>query len=149
MTDPVSEEHQFELLSRLAQALVQGVTQQITDSGTFIPMGGLLVAGPQVQLINVTAQSDMEKITPAMMLPGVHKAIQAHAKQTPTEAVAACTPGTIDLGQGDVAAIKVIAEHRAGLCAAFHVPWTRTEGGTIRMQAADAEEVDSDIGDWR
>ena len=55
----------------------------------------------------------------------------------------------VDLGQGEVAAIKVVAEHRAGLCAAFHVPWTRTEGGEVQMQAADAEEVEAEVADWR
>ena len=148
MTQTMTEEAQFETLSRVAQALVQGVTPQIEADGTFMPIGGLLVAGPQVLLVNVQAQGDVP-ITPDMLMPGVHKAIQNQAKQAPTEAVATCTPAKIDLGQGEVSAIKVVAEHRAGLCAAFHVPWSRTEGGAVQMLAADAEEADAEIPDWR
>ena len=149
MTQEITEEAQFDIIGRLAQALVQGVTPQIAESGTFLPIGGLLVAGPQVLLVNVTADTAPENITPDMLMPGVHKAIEAQAKKVPTEAIATCTPAMVDLGQGEVAAIKVVAEHRAGLCAAFHVPWTRTEGGEVQMQAADAEEVEAEVADWR
>lgn len=149
MTQEISEEVQFDILGRLAQALVQGVTPQIAQSGTFMPIGGLLVAGPQVLLVNVTADAAPENVSADMLMAGVHGAIQTQAKKTPTEAVATCRPAMIDLGQGDVAAVKVIAEHRAGLCAAFHIPWTRTEGGEVQMLAADAEEVDPEVADWR
>lgn len=149
MTQDISEDVQFDILGRLAQALIQGVTPQIAETGTFKPIGGLLVAGPQVLLVNVSADAPPENVSDEMLMSGVHGAIQTQAKKTPTEAVATCTPAMFDLGQGEVAAVKVVAEHRAGLCAAFHVPWTRTEGGEVQMQAADAEEVDAEVADWR
>ena len=148
MSEIKTEEQQFEMLSRLAQALVQAVSPKIVEEGTFMPLGGILVAGPQVMLVNVQAKSEVE-VTPDMLLPGVHKAIQQQAPNLLSEAVATATPARIDLGQGDMPAVKVVAEHRDGLCAQFHVPWSRTEGGQLQMHAADAEEVDAEIADWR
>lgn len=148
MTETLSEEQQFEMLSRLGHALVQGVSAQIVEKGDFLPIGGLLVAGPQVLLVNVQATGEAE-ITAENLMPGVHKAIQEQAKKVPTEAVATCIPARIDLGQGEMPAVRVVAEHRAGLCAQFHIPWSRSESGALNLHAGDAEEVDPEIADWR
>lgn len=150
MTDALSEDAQFDLLGRLAQALVQAASPQVVAEGTFPPLGGLLIEGPQVQLVNITAEAQPgQTITPDMLMPAVHQAIQQMTKQIATDAVATATPTTIDLGEGEMPAFKVMCEHRDGLCVVFHIPWSRTEGGTLQMHPADAEEVDSDITDWR
>ena len=99
----------------------------------------------------MAAHDDLDAPTsPAEILPRLHDALRADARDHDLAAVAVCEDVTITPGgQKATKAVKVLVEHRRGLTVALYLPWKRKMfGGHVfgQMMALAAEP---EVAPWR
>lgn len=78
-------------------------------------------------MLGVQQPDDLDApVSPAEILPRLHDALRADARDHDLAAVAVCEDVTITpTGQKPTKAVKVLVEHRRGLTIALYLPWKR------------------------
>lgn len=99
----------------------------VRKRGEFLPHVAMLEADGRVRMGMGVPSGDPDKPTSALeVLPLLHDALRAEAREHDLRAVAVCEDVTITLaGQKPTKAVKVLVEHRRGLVVALYLPWRR------------------------
>ena len=130
----------------VAGPLLDMSEQLVCKHGHFLPHGAVLTESGETQLIMAAVEGLGERdVAPAEVLPLLHDALRATAAEKDHRATAVCEEVTITLeGQKPTAAIKVLVEHRRGLCVALYLPYRRKllrgyDFGSVFVKPADPE----------
>ena len=110
----------------LAEPLFGASEMFLRKRGGFLPHGAVLDAGGAVRLV-MAAPDDLDvPVSTTEILPRLHDALRAQARDHNVSAVAVCEDVTITpAGQKETKAVKVLVEHRRGLTVALYLPWKR------------------------
>lgn len=120
-----------ELYSELKPEVVALVTplfeiseKLVANRGNFLPHGGALGENGKVVLAAGAPPSDWTNSTE--VLPLIHDGLRASVRERPCSAVAVAESVTVaPRGQRPTTAIKVLFEHRRGLCVAMYLPFKK------------------------
>ena len=114
-------------VEQLAGALVGPTQLFIRNRGAFLPHGALLDARGAVQLIMAAPDNlQQEQVSAIEVLPNLHEALRQGATLEDTSALAVCEDVRVRAdGQRETRAIKILIEHRRGLCVALYMPFRR------------------------
>lgn len=132
-------------IEALAEPLFGASEGFVRRRGGFLPHGAVLEAGDDVRLI-MAAPDDLDApVSSGVILPRLHEALRAEARNHDVAAIAVCEDVTITpAGQKATKAVKVLVEHRRGLTVALYLPWKRKmlgghEFGQMMVLAATPE----------
>jgi len=114
-------------VERLANALFGASEVFVRKRGAFLPHGALLSTDGKVQLIMTGPDSPKDNVvSPIEVLPTLHQALRLEAVDEDALALAVCEDVRITGdNQRETRAIKVLIEHRRGLCTALYLPFRR------------------------
>jgi hypothetical protein len=108
----------------LATLLFEISEKFVANRGHFLPHGGALKENGEVMLVAGAPPSDWTTATE--VLPLVHDGLRASVRECPCTAVAVAESVTVTpTGQRPTTAIKVLFEHRRGLCVAMYLPFKK------------------------
>jgi hypothetical protein len=111
-------------IAALATPLFELSEKFVWNRGNFLPHGGALKEGGEVILIAGAPPSDWTNAT--KVLPLVHDGLRASVREYLCSAVAVAESVTVTVpGQGPTTAIKILLEHRRGLCVAMYLPFNK------------------------
>jgi hypothetical protein len=113
-------------IEALAEPLFDASEVFVRKRGGFLPHGAVLEAGGDVRLMMAAPDELDAPVSSAAILPRLHDALRADARDHELAAVAVCEDVTITPAeQKTTKAIKVLVEHRRGLTVALYLPWRR------------------------
>ena len=108
----------------LAHPLFQASSDFVKARGAFLPHGAVLTAGDEVRLVMAVPPGEDRPVSTVEVLPLLHEALRQAAATEQLRAVAVCEDVRIALaGRDQTPAIKVLLEHRRGLCVALYMPF--------------------------
>ena len=111
-------------VAALATPLFEMSEKFVGKRGNFLPHGAALKESGDVILIAGAPPSDWTNATE--VLPLVHDGLRASVRESPCAAVAVAESVTVTVpGQRPTTAIKVLLEHRRGLCVALYIPFKK------------------------
>jgi hypothetical protein len=136
-------------IEAVAEPLFGASEMFVRKRGGFLPHGAVLEAGGQVRLM-MAAPDDLDAPTsPAEILPRLHAALRADARDHDLAAIAVCEDVTITpAGQKSTKAVKVLVEHRRGLTVALYLPWKRKLFGGHVFGQVMALEAKPEVQPW-
>jgi hypothetical protein len=114
-------------IEHIASPLFGASETFIKKRGAFLPHGAVRTTGGEVRLV-MAAPDNFEKglVSTIEVLPLLHDALRQSATMESLSAVAVGEDVRLTLeGQPETRAIKVLVEHRRGLCVALHLPFRR------------------------
>lgn len=98
----------------------------VAKRGTFLPHGAVLTSANEVKLAAAAAPDGSDVTSSTDVLPVLHEGLRSMARESECKAVAVAESVTVTLeGQRPTTAIKVLLEHRRGLCVALYVPFKK------------------------
>jgi len=113
-------------IEALAEPLFGASEMFVRERGGFLPHGAVLEASGEVRLIMAAPDNLDAPVSPAEILPRLHDALRAAARDHELAAVAVCEDVTITAAeQKSTKAVKILVEHRRGLTVALYLPWRR------------------------
>ena len=113
--------------------------------GNFLPHGFVLNDEGKNTIVAATDHDACGSTTSTMTLPLLHQGIRKQVEAGKARAIGVAENVTITLAGGETThAVKVMFEHRDGLCVALYLPFTnepliRYQSGQIFTVAADPE----------
>jgi hypothetical protein len=99
----------------------------------------------------VMAASDdgANRVSAIEVLPNLHEALRQAAREHELDAVAVCEDVTVTrAGQKPTKAVKVLVEHRRGLCVALYSAWHRKVLGGCEFDETWASAADPEVDPW-
>ncbi len=115
----------------------------------FLPHGAVLTAGDEVRLVMAVPPGEDRPVSPVEILPLLHEALRQAAGTEPLRAVAVCEDVRITLaGQNQTAAIKVLLEHRRGLCIALYMPFHKRMFLGYRFDEMFVQPANPEVVPW-
>jgi hypothetical protein len=113
-------------IASIANPLFELSEKFVAKRGNFLPHGAVLTNGDQVKLAAATPPDGSDLTNSTEVLPILHDGLRSMARESECKAVAVAESVTVTLeGQRPTAAIKVLLEHRRGLCLALYVPFKK------------------------
>jgi hypothetical protein len=111
----------------LANALFDASRTFVKKRGAFLPHGALLTDTGDVRLVMALPDNQAQDLVSAIdVLPNLHQALRNGAAQEAASGLAVCEDVSVTMeGQRETRAIKVLIEHRRGLCVALYMPFRR------------------------
>jgi hypothetical protein len=98
----------------------------IRKRGAFLPHGAVLDSSNEVKMVMALPDTENEHLSTVEVLPELHKALRARYREEELLAVAVCEDVTITPeGQKQTKAIKILVEHKLGLCVSLYLPYQR------------------------
>lgn len=134
----------------LAGALFDATAPLVRKNGTFLPHGATLAENGEVRMV-MAAPPDFETkaVSSVEVLPLLHEALQFAGRQADVKAVAVCEEVTISTeARGRTTAVKVLFEHRRGLCVALYMPYRRKLFGGYRFDPILMKPADPEVRPW-
>jgi hypothetical protein len=122
----------------------------VRERGAFLPHGAVLNANGEARLI-VAAPPGFEDrgVSTTEVLPMLHEALRAAAREEQLRAVAVCEDVTIaPEAEKKTAAIKVLVEHQRGLCVALYLPYQRKWLGGYSFGSVFAKPAIPEVRIW-
>ena len=111
-------------VEQLAHPLFQASCKFVMARGAFLPHGAVLTAGDEVRLVMAVPPGEDRPVSTVEILPLLHEALRQAAGTEQLRALAVCEDVRITLvGKNQTPAIKVLLEHRRGLCIALYMPF--------------------------
>lgn len=138
-------------IETLAEPLFGASEVFVRKRGEFLPHGAVLETGGGVRLVMAGPDGDLDELVSATeILPRLHEALRASARERELDAVAVCEDVTITpAGQKATKAVKVLVEHRRGLTVALYLPWQRKRlGGGCVFGEVMAIAADPEVRPW-
>lgn len=126
MTDDLYCELQDDIQA-LASPLFEASEVFVRNRGAFLPHGAFLTAAGEVRLV-AAAPPDFETrpVCSEEVLPMLHQGLRQDMERDDVVAVAVCEDVMITPeGEKTSRAMKVLVEHKRGLCVALYVPFRR------------------------
>ena len=119
MLTDAEEAAQFAQAKPLVEAMFDMSVDLVTRRGNFLPYGGTLAEDGTVAYIS--AADDRDQTDATRVMPLVHDAVRARLKDSQDVAVA--ISDSVFIGAEGEPAIKVLVEHRGGMCRALYMPF--------------------------
>lgn len=145
-----SEELYSELkpdIAALATPLFEVSEKFIGNRGMFLPHGGALKESGEIILVAGAPPADWTNATE--VLPLVHDGLRASVRECPCLAVAVAEDVTVAVpGQGPTTAIKVLFEHRRGLCVAMYLPFKKRVFGGYSFGSPFTVSAAPEVKPW-
>lgn len=136
-------------IESLAEPLFGASEVFVRKRGEFLPHGAVLEADGEVRLMMAGPDDLDAPVSPAEVLPRLHDALRADARDHDLAAVAVCEDVTITLaGQKPTKAVKVLVEHRRGLTVAMYLPWKRKRLGGHVFGEVTAMAARPEVQPW-
>ena len=111
-------------VEQLAQPLFEASSNFVKAKGAFLPHGAVLTVGNEVRLVMAVPPGEDRAVSTLEILPLLHEALRQAGGTEQLRAVAVCEDVRITLeGQNQESAVKVLLEHRRGLCVALYMPF--------------------------
>ncbi len=137
-------------IEALASALFEVTEGMVRERGAFLPHGAVLAASGEPSLV-IAAPSEFEEraVSPMEVLSLLREALRSTARDREIRAVAVCEDVTITPeGEPSTAAIKVLVEHRRGLCVALYLPHHPVRGGAHEFGQVFAMAASPEVTPW-
>jgi hypothetical protein len=136
-------------VEQLAHPLFQASCEFVKARGMFLPHGAVLTASDEVRLVMAVPPGEDRPVSTNEILPLLHKALQETAGTEQLRAVAVCEDVRITLaGKKQTPAIKVLVEHRRGLCVALYMPFCKRIFLGYRFDEIFVQPANPEVGPW-
>ncbi len=137
-------------IEALAGPLFEATEDFVRKRGQFLPHGAVLETNGNLRMVMAAPDGDLEALTSAPeILPNLHRALRAQAQQHDLAAVAVCEDVTITPAEEkQTRAVKVLVEHRRGLCTALYLPWRRKLFGGLVFGEIMAVAAEPEVKPW-
>src|SRR5262245_12774414 len=137
----------------VADALFEATQVFVRERGDFLPHGAVLPHGGELRLIMAADEESLRDDRPVSALtelPLLHEALREVAKRERLRAVGVCESVTITPGgQKPTMAIKVLLEHRRGLCVALYMPFRRSRLLGCKFGEIIVKEAAPEVAPWK
>lgn len=134
----------------LAHPLFQASCDFVKARGMFLPHGAVLTAGDEVRLVMAVPPGEDQPVSTIEILPLLHDALRQAAATEQLRAVAVCEDVRITLaGTNQTPAVKVLLEHRRGLCVALYMPFRKRMFLGYRFDEIFVQPANPEVGPWR
>ena len=136
-------------LEKLAGPLFDVSETFVSKRGAFLPHGAVLDSDGSVRMVMAAADDAADQVSSIEVLPNLHEALRQAAREQELDAVAVCEDVTgTRAGQKPTKAIKVLVEHRRGLCVALYSAWHRKLLGTCEFGDTWASAAEPEVNPW-
>ena len=136
-------------VAAVANPLFELSERLLRESGNFLPHGFVLHEQGQDAMVGAVEGSSSGTSTSTATLPLLHEGIRGQVAARPARAVGVAENVTVTPEGGRTTkAIKVLFEHRAGLCVALYLPFEKKLLGGYRMGTAFTVPADPEIKAW-
>lgn len=137
-------------IQALAGPLFDASHRFVLERGAFVPHGAILTTNGETRAIMAAPPGFEQRLVSAIeVLPVLHEALQTAARKDDVQAVAVCEDVKITPeGQKQTAALKVLVEHRRGLCVALYMPYRRKLFGGYRFGSIFVRSADPELSPW-
>ena len=122
----------------------------VRNQDDFLPHGAVLTASGDIRMVMAgPPEAEKRLVSAPEVLPVLHVALRAAARAENLRAIAVCESVTIvrDGGKKSLA-IKVLIEHKRGLCTALYLPYNRGWLGTCTFGDAFAKPATPEVCPW-
>jgi hypothetical protein len=136
-------------VERLALPLFEASVNFIKPRGTFLPHGAVLTSDDEVRLAMAVPPGEDRLVSTVEVLPLLHEALRQSAGTENLRAVAVCEDVRITLpGKPQTPAIKVLLEHRRGLCVALYRPFHKRVFLGYRFDDVFIQPANPEVDPW-
>jgi hypothetical protein len=137
-------------LQQLAGPLFDASRVFVKKRGQFLPHGAVLDSSGEVGLVMAALPGFEQRLVSSVeLLPLLHRALRQAAHEKSAVALAACEDVSITPeGREPTAAIKVLVEHRRGLCVAMYLPYRRKLFGGCTFGDVFAKAAEPEVNAW-
>ncbi len=136
-------------LEALAGALFEFSEGCLREIGTLIPHGAVLTEQGKVEIVGAVPDGDREWSTPTEVLLVLFHSLRALAEERALRAIGVVEVGTVNSESPRATrAIRVLVEHRRGLCVAVYKPFKR-KGRRHTFGAVFLSPAEPEVGAWR
>lgn len=136
-------------IEALAEPLFGASEMFVRKRGGFLPHGAVLEAAGEIRLVMAAADNLDAPTSSTEILPRLHEALRAEARDHDLAAVAVCEDVTITpAGEKPTKAVKVLIEHCRGLTVALYLPWKRKLLGGVVFGEVMALPAKPEVQPW-
>jgi hypothetical protein len=136
-------------VEQLAHPLFQASCDFVKARGMFLPHGAVLTAGGEVRLVMAVPPGEDRPVSTIEILPLLYEALRQAAGADDLRAVAVCEDVRIALaGTNQRPAVKVLLEHRRGLCVALYMPFRKRMFLGYRFEEIFVQPANPEVGPW-
>ena len=136
-------------VDQLAHPLFQASCNFVKARGMFLPHGAVLTVGDEVRLVMAVPPGDDQPVSTIEILPLLHDALRQAARTEQLRAVAVCEDVRITVaGKNQMPAVKVLLEHRRGLCVALYMPFRKHLLMGYRFDEIFVQPANPEVGPW-
>lgn len=122
----------------------------VTERGNFLPHGAVLTPSDEVKLVAAAPPGGSDRTDAAEVLPVLHDGLRSMARDTDCKALAVAESVTVTpQGERPTAAIKVLLEHRRGLCVALYLPYKKKLFGGYAFGSPFTVPASPEVLAWR
>ncbi|MEL6888069.1 MAG: hypothetical protein AAFO86_05095 [Pseudomonadota bacterium] len=139
-----STEDQLKAITPLCDTLFDLSAKFIATSGNFLPHGGSMDMFGRVSLCAAVPEQDETDATE--VLPLLHDGLRVETAKAGTDAVAVSE--SVFIGPDQTPAIKVLVEHRGGLCIAMYQTWRKRLLRAPALGEVQVVEAAAEVGRW-
>ncbi|MHC4983285.1 MAG: hypothetical protein ACYTF6_08985 [Planctomycetota bacterium] len=138
-------------IQSLAEPLFGASEALVRKRGSFLPHGAVLTEQGETRLIMAGTEGfEGRSVSSIEVLPALHEALRATAREGGVRAVAVCEDVTITPeGQKKTRAIKVLVEHQRGLCVGLYLPYRRKILGAYVFGDVFARSATPEVLAWK
>jgi hypothetical protein len=113
-------------VSLVANALFDMSELFLRKQGNFLPHGAVLTSEGEVRMVAAAPDSPDGNVNSTEVLPLLHDGLRLQAREASVKAVGVAENVTVALeGKRPTQAIKVLFEHKRGLCVALYLPFEK------------------------
>jgi hypothetical protein len=136
-------------VEQLADPLFQASCKFVKARGMFLPHGAVLTVGDEVRLVMAVPPGEDRPVSTIEILPLLHNALRQAAEPEQLRAVAVCEDVRITpAGKNQTPAIKVLVEHRRGLCVALYMPFRKRLFLGYRFDEIFVQPANPEVSPW-
>jgi hypothetical protein len=138
-------------LQLLAEPLFEASQLFVRKRGAFLPFGAVLKQDDEPQMIMAAPDGFEERdVSSEEVLPLLHQSLRSAANTENAEALAVAEDVRITPeGEKETAAMKVLIEHKRGLCIAYYVPYSRSFLRRYKFGEMIARAAEPEVKAWQ
>ena len=134
----------------VAETLFDMSESLIRKRGSFLPHGAALTEQDELRLVAAGPDLPGDVTNSTEILPMLHDGLRKMCKDVPLKAVAVAEDVTITLeGHRPTKAIKVLFEHRRGLCVSIYLPFKKKQFGGYSFGPSFSKVATPEVAAWQ
>ena len=136
-------------VAAVANLLFELSEKLISKTGNFFPHGAVLTDGAEVKLVAAAPPGGTDLTNSIEILPVLHDGLRTMASEVSCKAIGIAENVTVTPeGQRPTAAIKVLFEHRRGLCVALYLPFKKKLFGGYSFGQPFTVAANPEVNAW-